>query len=105
MFLYYKRRETHALAASIAWEKHFHRANQKLNMKFLNSLCWAVFYLSITALPSLEAAEASTPADYVNPLVDTEKSRWFYFSSACRPFGLGNLNPEPKDGGGWRVGV
>lgn len=31
---------------------------------------------------------AQTPADYVNPLIDAHKSRWVYFSSACRPFGM-----------------
>lgn len=36
-------------------------------------------------------AEEKSPADYVNPLIDTHKSRWFYFSSACRPFGMVNL--------------
>jgi len=39
-------------------------------------------------------AEEKSPADWVNPLIDTHKSRWFFFSSACRPFGMVNLSPD-----------
>src|SRR4051812_26427821 len=49
------------------------------------------------------AAERS-PADYVNPLIDTHKSRWFYFSSASRPFGMVNLSPDTSTGGDWMNG-
>jgi len=59
----------------------------------------------ITALlaPSACLAERS-PADSVNPLIDTCKSRWFFFSSACRPFGMVNLSPDTKVGGDWMNG-
>lgn len=50
------------------------------------------------------AVAAMTPADYVNPLVDTHKSRWFYFSSACRPFGMVNLSPDTSVGDDWLHG-
>jgi putative alpha-1,2-mannosidase len=49
------------------------------------------------------AAERS-PADNVNPLIDTHKSRWFYFSSACRPFGMVSLSPDTSTGGDWMNG-
>jgi predicted alpha-1,2-mannosidase len=45
-----------------------------------------------------------SPADYVNPLVDTHKSRWFFFSSACRPFGMVNLSPDTSVGRDWMGG-
>ena len=35
-----------------------------------------------------------SPAEYVNPFIDTHKSRWFFFSSASRPFGMVNLSPD-----------
>ena len=35
-----------------------------------------------------------SPADRVNPLIDTANRRFFFFSSACRPFGLVNLSPD-----------
>ena len=32
------------------------------------------------------------------------KSRWFYFSSACRPFGMVNLSPDTRTGDDWMHG-
>ena len=36
--------------------------------------------------------------------LDTENSRWFFFSSACRPFGMVNLSPDTQIGGAWGSG-
>jgi predicted alpha-1,2-mannosidase len=47
---------------------------------------------------------AKSPADYVEPRIDTHKSRWFYFSSACRPFGMVSLNPDTRTGDDWMHG-
>lgn len=61
--------------------------------------------LPVLLLPAVPArADVKTPADYVNPLIDTHKSRWFYFSSACRPFGMVNLSPDTKTGDDWLHG-
>lgn len=46
----------------------------------------------------------SSPADEVNPLIDTHKSRWFFFSSASRPFGMVNLSPDTGVDGDWNAG-
>jgi predicted alpha-1,2-mannosidase len=50
-----------------------------------------------------------TPVDYVDPMIDSALSRWIFFSSACRPFGLVNLSPDTnpdKDwGGGYLYGT
>ncbi len=40
----------------------------------------------------------------VYPLLDSENSRWFFFSSATRPFGMVNLNPDTQIGGSWGSG-
>jgi hypothetical protein len=48
--------------------------------------------------------DGPTPADYVNPLVETAKSRWFFFASACRPFGMVGLSPDTRLGADWRHG-
>ena len=32
--------------------------------------------------------------DLVNPFVDSHRSRWFFFSSACRPFGMVSISPD-----------
>ncbi len=42
--------------------------------------------------------------DKVYPLLDTENSRWFFFSSASRPFGMMNLNPDTGIKGDWEGG-
>lgn len=44
------------------------------------------------------------PVDLVYNLLDTENSRWFFFSSACRPFGMVNLSPDTQIGGAWGSG-
>ena len=44
------------------------------------------------------------PVDLVRPQIDTHNSRWFYFSSACRPFGMVNLSPDTQTNGTWKSG-
>ncbi len=44
------------------------------------------------------------PADLVYPFLDTAHSRWFFFSSACRPFGMVNLSPDTQIDGDWGTG-
>ena len=53
-------------------------------------------------LPVLEITENLT--DKVYPLLDTENSRWFFFSSASRPFGMVNLSPDTEIDGAWGSG-
>jgi putative alpha-1,2-mannosidase len=40
------------------------------------------------------AQKEMQPVDLVYPQLDTENSRWIFFSSACRPFGMVNLSPD-----------
>jgi predicted alpha-1,2-mannosidase len=48
---------------------------------------------------------AKSPAQWVNPLIDTANRRFFFFSSASRPFGMVNLSPDTAAGGGaWEAG-
>lgn len=44
------------------------------------------------------------PAEWVNPLIDTANRRFFFFSSACRPFGMVNLSPDTARSGAWEAG-
>ena len=46
----------------------------------------------------------NTPVDLVNPFIDTHNSRWFYFNSACRPFGMVNLSPDTDTDKTWSSG-
>lgn len=48
--------------------------------------------------------QGNTPADWVVPMVDAANSRWFFFSSASRPFGMVNLNPDMEVEGTWGAG-
>jgi putative alpha-1,2-mannosidase len=47
---------------------------------------------------------AQTPVESVDPLIDTVESRWFYFNSASRPFGMVNLSPDTSTRGSWKSG-
>ena len=46
-------------------------------MNFTRSFL-AIFLIS---LGTVRAVETKLPVDYVNPLIDTHKSRWIFFSS------------------------
>ncbi|MDQ8186009.1 GH92 family glycosyl hydrolase [Pelagicoccus sp. SDUM812002] len=60
---------------------------------------------SLALCPSLEGREElKTPVDWVDPLIDTHGSRWFYFNSASRPFGMVNLSPDTATEGSWNSG-
>ena len=43
--------------------------------------------------------------DLVNPFVDSHRSRWFFFSSACRPFGMVSLSPDTDTEHSWGIGI
>lgn len=63
--------------------------------------CWILFLLLI---PGVYLQASDTPADYVRPQIDSHKSRWFYFSSASRPFGMVSLSPDTWVKGSWNSG-
>ncbi len=44
------------------------------------------------------------PVDMVNPIVDAANSRWFFFNSASRPFGMVNLSPDNGVNSDWGSG-
>lgn len=48
--------------------------------------------------------EKFNAVQWVDPLIDAANSRWFYFSSASRPFGMVNLSPDTKIDGAWESG-
>ncbi|MEO9891392.1 GH92 family glycosyl hydrolase [Aurantibacter sp.] len=58
-----------------------------------------------TSLPqTAETSEQTKPVDLVYPKLDSENSRWFFFSSASRPFGMVNLSPDTEVDGAWGSG-
>jgi predicted alpha-1,2-mannosidase len=49
-------------------------------------------------------SEVLEPVDMVYPFLDAANSRWFYFSSASRPFGMVNVSPDMAIDGAWNSG-
>ena len=52
----------------------------------------AFLSLQFIVLSLFAVQQQVTPVDYVRPQIDTHKSRWFFFSSASRPFGMVSLS-------------
>ena len=50
------------------------------------------------------AQKSLRPVDLVYPQLDSENSRWIFFSSASRPFGMVNLCPDNRINGDWGSG-
>ena len=74
-------------------------------MRYRHFLLWAIF-CTLSAVPgaSSPAAQTKQPVDWVDPLIDSASSRWIFFSSACRPFGMVNLSPDTDVEGAWNSG-
>lgn len=78
----------------------------------MKNLCLRIPFLGLLLLFSLSAfnqnalttVDSLKPADYVEPLVDAANSRWFFFNSATRPFGMVNLSPDMVINGAWNSG-
>lgn len=66
-----------------------------------------VIFLILLLVPLNMRAEKDEKKNYfelVNPLVDTHRSRWFFFASACRPFGMVSLSPDTDTENSWGSG-
>ena len=71
--------------------------------KFFLGTCF--FLLLCNAGNTQIAAEKKiAKSDLVEPMVDAANSRFFYFSSASRPFGMVNLSPDMALNGVWNTG-
>ena len=70
----------------------------------MKNLATLVFLL-LAVLPAYVTAQQSEDVtQFVDPLIDTHESRWFYFNSASRPFGMVNLSPDTQTKGSWKSG-
>ncbi len=65
-------------------------------------IIWVVLVCLCAASPCIRAQ--TEPADYVDPWIESARSRYFYFNSACRPFGMINLSPDTVLKGAWGAG-
>ncbi|MCB0631083.1 MAG: glycoside hydrolase family 92 protein, partial [Lewinella sp.] len=77
-------------------------------MKIAQSLLYLLLVLSACTSPPDStpgtASSNTSPVDMVYPLLDAANSRWFFFNSATRPFGMVNLSPDTQLGGAWGSG-
>ncbi len=71
-------------------------------MKRINWLFGAIFLMIISCTDSTQ--KMIRPVDLVYPQLDSENSRWIFFSSASRPFGMVNLSPDNNADGDWGSG-
>lgn len=69
-----------------------------MNLRYC--LIFLLFQMALVA----SAQTKDFPADMVNPYVDSKNSRWFFFNTATRPFGMVNLSPDTDSGGAWGSG-
>tara|TARA_R110000796_G_scaffold41772_4_gene103464 strand:- start:41859 stop:44192 length:2334 start_codon:yes stop_codon:yes gene_type:complete len=82
----------------------------KLKTIYFNAIVGIVFFIFLMVSCKNEKDVSllkQDSIDFVNkvyPLLDTENSRWFFFSSANRPFGMVNLSPDTKIKGAWGSG-
>lgn len=71
-------------------------------MRYTNWLLGAsVLFILASAV---QAQKIVRPVDLVYPQLDSENSRWIFFASACRPFGMVNLSPDNNADGDWGSG-
>ena len=79
------------------------RLNKILKIGNLGIIFFLVFFASCKTEKTAFLPKKQL-VDKVYPLLDTENSRWFFFSSACRPFGMMNLNPDTGIKSDWGGG-
>ena len=70
----------------------------------MKNLINKIILFCISAIVTIGTFAQEKPVDLVYPHLDAANSRWFFFSSACRPFGLVNLSPDNELGGAWGSG-
>lgn len=81
-----------------------------MQFKFLKTTCLFVLGLFLYQCQPVNSSQENIPerkwqpADLVEPLVDAANSRWFFFNSATRPFGMVNLSPDMGISGAWASG-
>jgi predicted alpha-1,2-mannosidase len=77
----------------------------KNNTMRLFSFAFVCFALLSTATPAFsQGSSGQRKSDLVEVMVDAANSRFFYFSSATRPFGMVNLSPDMNLKGVWNTG-
>ena len=71
---------------------------------FLLALLWLQGGLTTHVWAQTSDEPQTNYVDLVNPFVDSHRSRWFFFNSACRPFGMVSLSPDTDTAQSWGSG-
>lgn len=77
---------------------------KKLKYSGIFIYCLILIGLNSCKQKEIQTSNIKQPIDLVYPQLDSENSRWFFFSSACRPFGMVNLSPDNQIEGAWGSG-
>jgi len=75
-----------------------------MQQKWFFAICLFLQFLISCKKEQKILIKKEQPVDKVYPLLDTDNSRWFFFSSASRPFGMVNLSPDTQISGAWGSG-
>lgn len=73
-------------------------------MRIFFSFLFLISFFACHDTVLTESQPEEEPVDLVEPLVDAANSRWFFFNSATRPFGMVNLSPDMIIDGAWNSG-
>ena len=75
-------------------------------MSFKHCVTYTCFVLmnAVCVFAQTDHYTNTQKSDLVEPMVDAANSRFFYFSSASRPFGMVNLSPDMNLKGTWNTG-
>ena len=76
----------------------------KLHRSYCCRFYLLIFFFSCSGATIDRPVIDPEPVDLVDPLVDSANSRWFFFNSATRPFGMVNLSPDMIINGAWNSG-
>ncbi len=77
-----------------------------MNIKSIKKLLYLFVVGSLCLITGCKEAD-KMPMSYtkmVIPTLDAANSRWFFFTSASRPFGMVNLSPDTEVNGAWGSG-
>ncbi len=74
-----------------------------LKPKYAIALCLLLLH-TVPVFSQPGTSKKIAKSDLVEPMVDAANSRFFYFSSATRPFGMVNLSPDMVLKGTWNTG-
>jgi len=75
-----------------------------MHIRFIGLLFFIVVIVSGCGNAQEISQTEKQAVDMVYPFLDAANSRWFFFSSASRPFGMVNLSPDMGIDGAWNSG-